>query len=76
MSWWTILTTVLQIASFIIRYLEKQNLMNEARRQVIADSLTKIAEESKVLDEVTKRINAMSDADVDKRLSERGDFRE
>lgn len=76
MSWLTIITLAFKVIDLIVDHLEKQNALNDAIKQIVGEWNVKMAKRLGIVKDVKARIDAMSDDDVDKRLSERGDFRD
>lgn len=76
MSWLTIIIVAFKVIDLVIDHLEKQNTLNDAIKQIVGEWNVKMAKRLGIVEDIKKRIDAMSDDDVDKRLSERGDFRD
>lgn len=76
MSWFNILSSVLKIAGIILDYLRDRRLLDEAKKQILADQLLELTKKAEAAREVKERVDKLSDADVAKRLSDRGDFRD
>lgn len=75
-TWGKVLLAVMKFANLLADYMTRQGLMNEAQRLVLADQIIELSKKGEALDQVRARVAAMSDDDVDKRLHERGDFRD
>lgn len=76
MNWISILVLLVKVASIIAGYLNDKRALDAAAKQNLADELSKLVQKMGIAKDVEDRISKLSDSDVDKRLSERGDFRD
>ena len=76
MNWISILVLLVKVASIIAGYLNDERALDAAAKQNLADELSKLVQKMGIAKDVEDRISKLSDSDVDKRLSERGDFRD
>lgn len=60
---------VLKLVNSIINYFHDRGLIDEGRRQVIAENVASIASKVAVRDKIKDEVNAMSEDQVDKDLS-------
>jgi hypothetical protein len=75
-SYLTIIVVLFKAIGFLIDHLEKTKLLDAQAKSLLADHLLELSKKSKAVQDVKARIDAMSDGDVDRRLHERGDFRD
>lgn len=76
MSYLTIIVVLFKGIGFLIDHLEKTNQLDAQAKSLLADHLLEASKKAKAVQDVKARIDAMSDAGVDQRLHERGDYRD
>ena len=72
MLWLNFGIALLKVVLAIFDWAQRQNYIDQGRREVISETLVAIAEKAKVKDQIRVRIDAMSDAEVDDALRNRG----
>lgn len=60
----------LQLINKLVNWLHDRGMIDEGRRQVIAELAGNIANKVKVRDEIRKQVDAMSEEEVDKGLAD------
>lgn len=68
-SWVEFAIQALKVINAIINWAHDRGLINEGRRQVIAEYAMKIATKVETRDQIRERVNAMDEAEVDKELA-------
>ena len=73
-SWIEFAIAALKVINAIINWAHDRGMINEGRRQVIAEYAMKIATKVETRDKIRERVNAMDEAEVDKELLDLGDI--
>lgn len=69
-SWLSFAIALLKLVNSIISYFHDRGLIDEGRRQVIAENALNIATKVKSRDEIRKQVDAMSEEEVDRGLAD------
>lgn len=64
-DWIKLAVLFLQLANKIVSWMQDQQMIDEGRRQVIAENSLAIAAKVRSRDQIMAQVAAMSDADVD-----------
>jgi len=67
-DWVQLAILLLKFANAIVNWAHDRGMINEGRRQVLAESALNIAVKAKNRDEIREKIDAMSEAEVDAQL--------
>lgn len=70
LSWLSFAVALLKLVNAIIGWAHDRGMIDEGRRQVIAEITANIAAKVKVRDEIREQVDAMSESEVDKELSD------
>jgi hypothetical protein len=68
-GWLELAVWALKLANAIINWAHDNGMIDEGRRQVIAEYAVKIAAKVETRDKIRERVDAMDEAEVDKELS-------
>jgi hypothetical protein len=69
-SWIELAILLLQLTNKLVNWLHDRGMIDEGRRQVIAEYGLKIAAKVEARDKIRKRVDAMDEAEVDKELGD------
>jgi len=67
-SWVELAILLLQLANKLVNWLHDRGMIDEGRRQVIAENALNIATKVRTRDQIREKIDAMSEAEVDQEL--------
>lgn len=70
LDWVKIALLLLKMANWLIGYLHDRSMIDEGRRQVIAENAVAIATKVKTRDQIRGQIDAMSEKQVDEELGD------
>jgi hypothetical protein len=68
MSYWTLLTGVVQILAIIAAWLKKQQIVDETNKARLSEALARIAVAVDIADEVRHDVMRMTDEELDAEL--------
>lgn len=69
-DWVQLAILALQLINKLVNWLHDRKMIDEGRRQVIAELAANIGEKVKVRDEIRKQVDAMSEEEVDRDLAD------
>jgi hypothetical protein len=69
-SWIEFAVVALKVINAIINWAHDRGMIDEGRRQVIAEYAMKIATKVETRDKIRERVDAMDEAEVDKELGD------
>lgn len=75
-SWIEFAIVALKVINAIINWAHDRGMINEGRRQIIAEYAVKIATKVETRNKIRERVDAMDEAEVDKELLDLGDLPE
>lgn len=67
-DWITLAIALLKLVNSIINWAHDRGMIDEGRRQVLAETAVNIATKVQTRDQIREKIDAMSEADVDAQL--------
>lgn len=68
MEWISLVVALLKLVNAIVNWAHDNGLIDEGRKQVIAETALNIAAKVRTRDQIREQIDAMSEADVDSQL--------
>jgi hypothetical protein len=70
LSWVELAIILLKVVNGIINWAHDRGMIDEGRRQVIAERAANILAKTKIRDEIREKVDAMSEAEVDEGLAD------
>jgi hypothetical protein len=72
MAWLEFAIVALKVINVVINWAHDRGMINEGRRQIIAEYAMKIVAKVETRDKIKERVDAMDEAEVDKELIDLG----
>lgn len=69
-SWIELAILLLTLANKLVNWLHDRGMIDEGRRQILAELAGNIANKVKIRDEIKREVEGMSEAEVDKGLAD------